>query len=220
MKNPSSGEVGSHEAKNNAWIGTRWCIHPAEINSKSNHKYKINERKRIMDFKKKLKAFFTLERRANEGFTLVELIVVIAVLAILGGVAVPAYSSVMASSNKKICNIQMRELQSEAKEWCINNNWNTYVSYAIGADENGNRIFLDYNTNGYVSGLNPDQLNLFNSEVHPNVKPCPAGGIYYVKVISSSTGIPKIECVCSCEAHKDNNITIEGPATPPTVPAQ
>ena len=53
-----------------------------------------------MNMKKKMKAFFTMNRHANEGFTLVELIVVIAILAILAGVAVPAYSGYVDKANK------------------------------------------------------------------------------------------------------------------------
>lgn len=54
-----------------------------------------------MDLKKKLKRFFTLTRKANDGFTLVELIVVIAILAILAGVGSVGYAGYIKSANEK-----------------------------------------------------------------------------------------------------------------------
>ena len=53
-----------------------------------------------MKFMDKAKRFFTLNAANHEGFTLVELIVVIAILAILAGVAVPVYSGYIKRAEK------------------------------------------------------------------------------------------------------------------------
>ena len=79
-----------------------------------------------MDFKKKLKAFFTFDRRANDGFTLVELIVVIAILAILGGVAVPAYSGYIKKAERANDEALLNAINTAFASACVVNGESNY----------------------------------------------------------------------------------------------
>lgn len=74
-----------------------------------------------MDLRKKIKNFFTLTRKANAGFTLVELIVVIAILAILGGVAVPAYSGYVKKAERSADEALLNELNTAFASACMAN---------------------------------------------------------------------------------------------------
>lgn len=139
--------------------------------------------------------------KSKKGFTLVELLTVVLVMGILVSVAIPVFTSFTKASKTKICSAQRTQISSEAKDWCIRNNWNAYVSYAISSDEEGNRIFLNYDTPGYTAGLSDDQKVLFDSDVHPRVDACPSGGTYYVEVLPRESGIPEIAVFCDCEDH-------------------
>ncbi|MBR2310758.1 MAG: prepilin-type N-terminal cleavage/methylation domain-containing protein [Oscillospiraceae bacterium] len=74
-----------------------------------------------MDLKKKLRDFFTLTRKTDNGFTLVELIVIIAILAILAGVAVPAYGGYIEKANEAADQQQLAALNTAFASACAVN---------------------------------------------------------------------------------------------------
>lgn len=75
--------------------------------------------------------------RGNGGFTLVELIVVIAILAILGGVAVPAYSGYVEKANKGADQTTIRDVR-QALELYAYSNPNATSGYVILGQEGAN----------------------------------------------------------------------------------
>ncbi len=78
-------------------------------------------------------------KKANEGFTLVELIVVIAILAILAGVAVPAYSGYVEKTNKTADEVLMSEIEQGLKMQYYANP-ESFVSGAVIVSSEGTRL--------------------------------------------------------------------------------
>ena len=95
--------------------------------------------------------------KSKKGFTLVELMIVVVIMAILVAVAVPIYSAVTKNARKKTCLANQREIQSQ-----INNAAMTNILAFAAGDE------YKLTTNGTADGgtwskvtgaVTPEQLN-------------------------------------------------------------
>lgn len=60
-------------------------------------------------------------RRHSKGFTLIELMIVVVVIAILASIAIPAYNNYVLQSRRADAQSQLLELQSRQERWRINN---------------------------------------------------------------------------------------------------
>lgn len=71
--------------------------------------------------KQKFKKFFTLDHRKSDGFTLTELIVVIAILAVLGGAAVPSYGLYVKKARESADNQLLAAVNTAFASACVEN---------------------------------------------------------------------------------------------------
>lgn len=111
----------------------------------------------------------TRTRNGLGGFTLVEIMIVIAIIGLLCAIAIPNYVRARANSQANACINNLRQLDGAMQQFAI---------------ENGKKVGDPVT---YPSDLTPYlKLNSTGS-----VPPCPAGGSYSVATIGS---VPSVSC--------------------------
>jgi prepilin-type N-terminal cleavage/methylation domain-containing protein len=95
----------------------------------------------------------TLLFRRREGFTLIEILIVVAIMGILLGLAMPAFLKSRTAARKQVCIENLAQIESAKQMWGLES--------------------------GKKSGDSPGTADLFGPNSYIKVEPsCPAGGKY------------------------------------------
>ena len=97
-------------------------------------------------------------KRANSGFTLVEIMIVVAIIGMLAAIAIPSFMKARTTSQRNACINNLRQVEAAKEQWAMENR------QAQGA------AIVTTDVNSYLKA--------------PPV--CPAGGTYDYKVIGTN----------------------------------
>ena len=143
--------------------------------------------------------------KSKKGFTLVELMIVVVIMAILVAVAVPIYSAVTSNAKKKTCQGNQRNIISQITNTAMSDPTFLKLAPTKDADAKGN-ITITTNSSGdglAANGINDEAVcttkgafaALFNEKNKPF---CPSkGAVLTVEVTAEYGGAVKVK-ILSC----------------------
>jgi len=112
----------------------------------------------------------------NAGFTLVEIMIVVAIIGLLAAIAIPNFVKARATSQANACINNMRQLDSAANQYALEKGQTT-----------GSTFVMDTDLTPYIK-LNSSNL----------IPPCPAGGTYTCSTVGT-------KATCSLSTSVDPN---------------
>ena len=130
--------------------------------------------------------------KSKKGFTLVELMIVVVIMAILVAVAVPIYSAVTTNARKKTCAANIREITAQVNTYLMGGG-DTIKTATVSFTLSGGAV------TGTTKGItSAEVVNMFQE-----LPACPGGGVYSV---SSEEGTAeqsgKITVTCTADNAK------------------
>jgi len=114
----------------------------------------------------------TIKTRRKAGFTLVEIMIVVAIIGLLAAIAIPNFIRARATSQANACINNLRQIDAAINEWALENGKST-----------GSTVTGTATVSAYI------KLNSANS-----VPGCPAGGTYNTSTVGAT---PQVNCTLS-----------------------
>ena len=115
-------------------------------------------------------------KKSNAGFTLVEIMVVVAVIAIILAIAIPNFLGSSEKSRRTICIANLTKIDMAIDQWVLEEN----ISPGTAISES-------------------DADSICNNNIKGGRPKCPGGGVYVFHVVGVS---PQITCSLEAKGHK------------------